>query len=79
MFDRFGRNMLRQTAGDDRKRVTEITSIVIANTVNSVLTSVMLGFFYVFLLCGEKLLPLWVRTAPNNSMQNNCHSFDDVD
>ena len=57
MFDRFGKNMLRQTASDDRKRVTEITSIVSINTANSVLTSVMLGF-YVFLLCDEKLLAL---------------------
>jgi hypothetical protein len=48
MFDRFGRNMLRQTAGDDKKRVTKITSIVIANTANSVLTSVMLDFLMYF-------------------------------
>ena len=46
MFDRFGKNMLRETASDDRKRVTEITSIVSINTANSVLTSVMLGFMY---------------------------------
>jgi len=48
MFDRVGKNMLRQTARDDRNRVKGITSIVIVNTANSVLTSAVLCFFMHF-------------------------------
>jgi hypothetical protein len=52
--------MLRRTASDETNRVTEMTSIVIVNTANSVLTFVGLCFYLFLCFCYV--------------MKNYCHS-----